>query len=200
MNDITKLSDTIKPKSDQLNADDLLANAITVEITAVERGNNEQPIRVRISGGFQPYYPCKSMRRVMIAAWGDDGRQWIGKRLELYADPEVAFGGVKVGGIRIRKMSGIDGPQTFMLTATRGKKSAFKVHPLATAAEPTASPFWPQDKFTAKLATIADKLKSGERTEQQAVEWFEKTAPLTSAQKLEIAGTIQPAAPDDGQF
>ena len=198
MNDITKLSDTIKPKSDQLNADDLLAGPIVAEITAVERGNNEQPIRVRISGGYQPYYPCKSMRRVMIAAWGDDGRQWVGKRLELYADPEVAFGGVKVGGIRIRKMSGIDGPQTFMLTATRGKKSAFKVAPLADAAEPTPSPFWPQDKFTVKLATIQPKLASGERTEQQAIEWFEKTAPLTSAQKAEIAALVKPA--DDGQF
>lgn len=200
MNDVSKLSDTIKPKSDQLNADDLLAGAITVQITAVERGNNEQPIRIRVGGGYQPYYPCKSMRRVMIAAWGDDGRQWVGKRLELYADPEVAFGGVKVGGIRIRKMSGIDGPQTFMLTATRGKKSAFKVSPLTDEAPATASPYWPQDKFAAALASIAGKLQSGERTVAAAVEWFEKKAPLTSAQKLEVEAAAKPATDDEGQF
>jgi len=59
----------------------------------------------------------------------------------------------------------------------------------------TASPFWPQDKFATKLATIAAKLQTGERTEQQAVEWFEKTAPLTTAQKQEIRDLI-PAKPE----
>ena len=200
MSEISKLSDTIKPKSDQLNADDLLAGSITVKITAVERGNAEQPIRIKVDGGFQPYFPCKSMRRVLIAAWGDDGREWIGRGLILYADPEVAFGGVKVGGIRISHMSHINGPQNFMLTTTRGKKKSFAVSPLAAAAETTPSTFWPQDKFSAKLATIADKLRSGERTEPQAIDWFQKVAPLTSAQKAEITALTPIAGSNDGEF
>lgn len=199
MTDISKLSDTIKPKSDQLNADDLIAGPITVHITAVEGGNAEQPVRIRIDGGFQPYYPCKSMRRVLIAAWGDDGRKWIGRGMTLYGDPDVVFGGVKVGGIRISHLTHITGPQTFMLTTTRSKRKPYTVEPLAAAAATTPSPYWPQDKFAAKLAEIAPRIKTGERTTAQAIEYFQKTGKLTTAQLAEI-NDLAPTAADDGQF
>jgi hypothetical protein len=44
--------------------------------------------------------------------------------MELYCDPEVQFGGMKVGGIRISRMSHIDGDKSMALTATRGKKGS----------------------------------------------------------------------------
>ena len=122
MNDMS-LRDTIAPKSDQLNADDLLTGPITVTITGVSRGNSEQPVNIAITGGYQPYKPCKSMRRVMIALWGDNGHEWVGKSMRLYCDPDVKFGGVKVGGIRVSHMSGIDGRQSLMLTTTRSIRS-----------------------------------------------------------------------------
>ena len=124
------LRDTIVPKSDQLNADDLLAGPLTVEITSVSRGSADQPVVVGITGGHQPYKPCKSMRRVMIAVWGDNGADWVGKSLTLYCDPSVKFGGVKVGGIRISHMSGIAHPHSLMLTTTRSKRSEYTVQPL----------------------------------------------------------------------
>lgn len=133
MNDVSSLRDTIVPKSTQLNADDLLAGPITVTIIGVKRGETvEQPISIEIGDGRQPYMPCKSMRRVMISAWGDDGRKWVGQSMTLYADPEVKFGGVKVGGIRISHMSGIQGKAAVMLTTTRSKRSEYVVRELAT--------------------------------------------------------------------
>ncbi len=200
MTDISNLSSTIKPKSDQSNYDDLVTGPITVTVTAVAGGNAEQPVKVSLSGGYQPYFPCKSMRRVLIAAWGDDGRKWVGRSMTLYGDPEVVFGGVKVGGIRISHLTHIDGPRDFMLTTTRSKRKAFHVEPLAADAPTTASPFWPQDKFAAKLAGIAPKIQSGERTEADAVAWFEKTAPLTSAQKSEIAGLVPASNSNKDEF
>ena len=200
MTDISRLSDTIKPKSDQLNADDLIAGPITVHITAVEGGNAEQPVRIRIDGGYQPYYPCKSMRRILIAAWGDDGRKWIGRGMTLYGDPDVVFGGVKVGGIRISHLTHINGPQTYMLTTTRSKRKPYTIEPLAAAAATTPSPFWPQDKFAAKLASVAERLQSGALTESAAIAGFEKIAPLTTAQKAEISALLPIAGVDDGQF
>lgn len=77
------------------------------------------------------------MRRVMIAAWGDDGREWIGRSMKLYCDPTVKFGGVKVGGIRISHMSGIDTKLSVMLTTTRSKRSEYTVEPLQ---QPTPMP------------------------------------------------------------
>jgi len=137
------LRESIEPKSDQLNADDLLTGPITVTVTGVRRGDKEQPVIVDIEGHAErPFKPGKSMRRVLIAAYGDDPVKWIGKRMTLYCDPEVKFGGVKVGGIRISHLSEIPNDRTFMLTVTRGKKSEFIVKRLndkpATTPEPPA--------------------------------------------------------------
>ena len=128
MND--SLADTIKPKSDQLNADDLLTGPITVKITGVKRGPVDQPVHISIEGQ-QPYKPCKSMRRVLISAWGDQGAEWVGKSMTLYCDPSVKFGGVALGGIRISHLSHISCVMNIMLTESRGRKAQFTVKPVA---------------------------------------------------------------------
>lgn len=125
-------ADTIKPKSDQLNADDLLVSPITVKITGVKRGPTDQPVHIAIEG-HQPYKPCKSMRRILISAWGDKGADWVGKSMTLYCDPTVKFGGVALGGIRISHLSDIPGVMNVMLTASRGKKSQFTVNKISNS-------------------------------------------------------------------
>ena len=131
---ISDLTPTIKPKSDQLNADDLLTGPMIVKITDIKSGPNDQPVHLHIEGQ-QPYKPCKTMRRVLISAWGSDGKEWIGKSMKLYCDPTVKFGGVALGGIRISHLSDIQGTMNLMLTATRGRKSQVVVKPLAEVLE-----------------------------------------------------------------
>jgi len=89
---ISNLSDTIIPKSDQLNSDQLLGGAITILITAIKRGSGEdQPVWVHYEGDDgRPYKPCKSMRKVLIAAWGDDGHEWIGRAIWSSSDLDTA--------------------------------------------------------------------------------------------------------------
>lgn len=120
---------SVEPKSDQLNADDLVAGPITVTITNVKRGDREQPIIVEIEG-HRPFRPCKTMRRVMIAAFSDDPKQWVGQQMTLYCDPEVTWAGVKVGGIRISHLSGIAEPRTFIITLGRGKRVETTIYPI----------------------------------------------------------------------
>ena len=129
MNDISDLTPTIKPKSDQLNADDLLTGPMNVTITNIKSGPTDQPVHIHIEGQ-QPYKPCKTMRRVLITAWGSDGKAWIGKSMTLYCDPTVKFGGIALGGIRISHLSHIDQTLNMMLTATRGRKTQVVVKPL----------------------------------------------------------------------
>ena len=132
-----ELRASIVPKSDQLNADSLLAGPITVQIESVKAGDSkEQPVSIGIGKEHQPYKPCKSMRRVLIAAWGDQGKEWVGKSMTLYCDPEVSFGGVKVGGIRISHLSHMESDREFMLTRAKGKKSGFSVRKLVARKEP----------------------------------------------------------------
>ena len=75
----------------------------------------------------KPYKPCKSMRRVMVNAWGDDGSQYIGRSMTLYRDPKVSFGGMAVGGIRISHLSHIQHDVTMALTSTRSKRLPYTV-------------------------------------------------------------------------
>jgi len=130
------LRDTIIPKSDQINYDDVMTAPLTVKITGLAQGNAEQPVIVRIANAetgavLRDFKPCKSMRRVMIAAWGDKGKDWIGQRMTLYGDSEVKFGGVAVGGIRISHVTGITERLTLKLTTTRSKRADYIVEPIA---------------------------------------------------------------------
>lgn len=117
---------SIEAKSDRLNADDLMGGPITITIEDVKAGNAESPVAVYYVGcNGKPWYPCKSMRRALVAAWSDEGKSWIGKSCTIYRDPEVIYGGVKVGGVRISAFSHIDADMTLMLTEKRGKKTRF---------------------------------------------------------------------------
>lgn len=132
------LTQTIEPKSDQLNADDLMAGPRTVTITEVRKGSNEQPVNVVTAefGPGRPYKPSKSMRRVMVAAWGVDSAAYLGRRMTIYRDPKIRFGPDEVGGIRISHLSHIDKPLTMALTVSKGKRTPYRVQPLADAPAP----------------------------------------------------------------
>lgn len=132
MSDVTNLRDTIIPKSDQLNAEQLLSSSLTITVTNVKRGDGEQPVIINYANDEgRPFKPCKTMRKILIFAWGDDGRNWVGKSMTLYCDPEVKFGGVKVGGIRISHMTGIERDMAVSLNTTKGKKGEFIIKKLA---------------------------------------------------------------------
>lgn len=132
---VRDLRDTIVPKSDQLNSEQLLSGPITITVTDVRRGGGEeQPIIIHYEGeGGRPYKPCKSMRKVLVFAWGADGRDWIGRSMTVYNRPDVKFGGEEVGGIRISHLSHIDRDISISLTATRGRKEQTRIKRLDEA-------------------------------------------------------------------
>lgn len=132
----TDLSKTIVPKSDQLNADDLIAGPITIKITAVEVTTGEQPVIIRYEGdNGHPYKPGKSMRRVLVVMWGLNGADYLGRQLTLYRDPTIKFGKDTTGGIRISHATNIPERMEIALTVTRGRRAPFFVDPLVLKAE-----------------------------------------------------------------
>ena len=103
------ISKTIAPKSEQLNADDLIAGPRTITVTSVKIVAEDQPVAIHFAGDEgKPYKPCKSMRRVLVRAWGATGRNYVGKSMTLFLDEQVRFGGAAVGGIRISHLSHIE--------------------------------------------------------------------------------------------
>lgn len=127
-NDMTGV---ITPKSDQWNFDDFLAGPMTFTVTGVKvKSGQEQPVEMSLKGTPKFYRPCKSMARVLVAAWGADSSQYVGRSLTLYGDPKVKWGGMEVGGIRISHMSDIAETMTMALTVTRANKKPYTVKPL----------------------------------------------------------------------
>lgn len=140
------MTETIAPRSDQMNADDLMSGPRTFTIRDVRVSSAEQPVDVVLAEfpEGRPFRPSKSMRRVMVIAWGHDASTYIGKRLTLYRDPTIKFGGQDVGGVRISHMSDLpnDKQMVLALTVTRGKRAPYIVKPLP-ASTPTARPVTP---------------------------------------------------------
>ena len=78
------LTESIIPRSDQINADDLIAGPITVTITDAYPGGAEQPVDITLAETpGRAYRPSKSMRRVLVAAWGKQSSAYVGRRLTL---------------------------------------------------------------------------------------------------------------------
>lgn len=142
------MTDTIVPRSDQINAEDILTGPVTITITEVKRGSAEQPVNIVTAefGPGRPYKPSKTMRRVIVNAWGKDASVYVGRRIRIYRDPDVKFGPDKVGGIKISHLSHIDKRLEIALTVTRGRRAPFTVDPLldepappTTGKQPTAA-------------------------------------------------------------
>ncbi len=134
MSDELDVSSTIVAKSDQLNSEDLIGGPVTVAITDASRGStDEQPVTLEITGGHKPWKPCKTMRRVLVAAWGKNAASWVGKSLTLYRDPDVKWAGESVGGIRISAMSHIAKAIDMNLAESRKSKKRVKVDVLIAA-------------------------------------------------------------------
>ena len=165
MLDMTKFT---APKSDQLNADDLIAGPLTITVSRVRASEStpDQPVEVHIEGSDKPYKPCKSMRRVMIALWGKDAMQYVGRSMTLYRDPEVQFGGMKVGGIRISEMSHIDKDAQIVLTASKTKRAPFVVKKMKAQVSPPP----PQEPAALTPKEAAEMIKqAGNVAELRAV-------------------------------
>lgn len=179
MSDTENLLDTIKANSDQLNACDI-PQPITVTIQAVSRGKSkEQPVRVDLDGGYQPWYPCKTVRRILIAAWGENGSSWVGKSAVLYCDESVKYGGVSIGGIRVSHLSDISGDLILGVNLTRGKKGQVTVKRLEVK-------YYPDAEFKEKLPAMLKAMQDGKMTREQVIARCEKTGKLTDAQKEQI--------------
>ena len=134
------ISDTLAPKSDQLDAVDLVHGPRIFTITGVSKGSAEQPVQVSLAEFDRVWRPGKSMRRVLAAGWGTDASQWTGRRVEVYCDPTVVFGGSPVGGTRISRMSHLDKDLKVPLLIKRGKSAVFTVKPLPDAPQPDPEP------------------------------------------------------------
>ncbi|MFZ1815973.1 MAG: hypothetical protein WAU16_16265 [Rhizobiaceae bacterium] len=163
----TDVSTTIAPKSDQMNADDLIVGPVTITVTKVSLLGGDQPIAIGYEGdNGKPYKPCKSMRRVMVQLWGSDGNTYIGRSMTLYRDPNVKFGGANVGGIRISHMTDISKAETLSLTVSKAKRSQYVVKPLAASQSKLAE----KPELSGEYITLDQSIELGDLLDAANIE------------------------------
>jgi hypothetical protein len=121
---------TIVIKTDRLNADDLIGGATrTITVAGAKIVSDPaQPFAISFQGdGGKPYYPCLSMRKLLMDCWGEETDGWIGHSMTLVRDDKVKYGKDEVGGLRITHMTHIPKDTTLALTVTRGIKKPYTV-------------------------------------------------------------------------
>ena len=152
-------------KTDQLNAEDLLGGPRTIKITDIrETSKADQPISLYFEGdNNKPYKPNLSMRKVLLACWGRDGKAYVGRSMTIYNDPSVTWAGQAVGGVRISHLSDMKGPKTIPITITRGKKKPIKIGVLDVKSGQA-----PQ--YTKELSELEDAASRGTDILRKAVE------------------------------
>ncbi len=132
MSEVLDLRHTIVPKSDQLNADQLVGGPMTITVNRVSATSGDQPVTINYEGDKgRPYKPCLTMRKVLVLAWGHDGNKWPGRSMRVYNDPDVKFGKDLVGGVRISHLSDIPKDIKVSLAVTKGKKALYEIKRLA---------------------------------------------------------------------
>lgn len=173
------ISEFNKPKTDQLNSEDILGSNLIIKITRVEKtGKPEQPLNFYFIGdNGKPYKPSKGMRRVIRAAWGKMSGNYTGKKIELFRDKDVKFGKLNVGGIRIAKMSDITNPEGFLtkegktysiiITESQNKKALYQFDEMVST-----EPSKPADAAIKKAGDEAAALGVAEYTA-----WLGKLSP-----------------------
>lgn len=147
---------TAEPRSDQINADDLIGAPMTVTIKAIHPGKAEQKYDIElVEVENRAWRPPVTVLRILLAAWGDEAKDWIGQRVTLYRDDSVRFGPEAVGGIRVSHMTGLtDGkPMDVRVSTSRGKRATVRIQPLTEA--PTVTPVTPALTDRIESAVIA---------------------------------------------
>lgn len=170
--DLTK---ALAPKSDQLDFADLDGNPPRVfTITGVSENGSEladqQPVNITLAEFPRVWRPSKGMLRVLADNWGKDVKVWVGRKVELYGDPEVYFGKEKRGGTRISRLSHISGRKKTLINPRGGRGAYWSVDPLPDAPAPKSEPT-PDDLAQQVVSALADAT-----TEAEVREWGNRAA------------------------
>jgi hypothetical protein len=133
--DVSDVSDTTEAKSNQLGASDFTGGVTkNIKITKVSRIAESKGLILNYENeNGKPFYPCKTVRRILQHFWTKDAKLWVGKSMTLFCDPEVTYGGEKTGGVRVSHLSDIKKQETISLRKTNKSVASLTIKPLVVA-------------------------------------------------------------------
>lgn len=190
------ISTTVEPNSEQVNAEDLIGGPRTVTITGVDKGTADQPVFIRLAEfEGRTFRPAKTVRRLIIAAWGTEASAYVGRRLTIYNDPTVKWAGQEIGGVRISHMSHIEKPLSVLLSVSRGKRQEYVIHPLPTAPDLTTEIDAALDDIAQATSMPALKM-AWDLAGKRGVQSHPDVIAAKEQRKLELSAPVDPADPE----
>jgi len=142
-----EITDTLAPKSEQLDGIELVGGprTFTIDHVVVKGEGEQQPVDIWLKGFPRPWRPNVTMRRVIVFGWGGKTEVYAGRRVTLFYDPEVMFGKEKPGGTRLSHMSDLPNGRAIDVPVLvgKGRSALYHVEPLTESqpvpeTEPTA--------------------------------------------------------------
>lgn len=113
------------------------------------------------------FRPCKTVSRIIVAAWGADTSVYPGRSMTLYRDPAVKWAGMAVGGIRVKAISHIDAPLKLALAESKQNRKITVVQPLKVSTRDAAvqSAASTKDDVTLWAEALVARIKAAESAE-----------------------------------
>ena len=92
--------------SDWMKKEDISAEGVDLEIARVSKElvGQEQEVKFALHFVESDYLPLLLNRtnvRILVDLFGIESDDWRGRKVRVYADPNVSFGGKRVGGVRV---------------------------------------------------------------------------------------------------
>lgn len=125
----------IAPRSDVMNAEDLLTGDRTFTVARAEVDmSKERPVSIWFEEfpAGRPFKPSVTVSRIFAKLWGEEESEYVGRKVTLYRDETVKWAGQAVGGIRVRAMSHIGKKAvSITLAESQNKRAPWTILPLA---------------------------------------------------------------------
>lgn len=187
--------DFIQIKTDQFNYEHFLAGPQTFTVTKIgsKKDQGKQRLLVYMEGHEgTPFIPCLGMIKCLSSpdGWGERLSNWIGKRITLFGDSKVVYGGKELGGVRVSHISGIESDYVTKITERRGVRIDYLIKKLEDSAASTAAANYPADQFTTNLPAWRSAIAAGKLTAEQVIIKAEQKGLLNNEQKAAIREPI----------
>ncbi len=159
---------------DQLDFADLDGSAPRVfTITDVSENGTElaeqQPVNISLAEFPRVWRPSKGMLRVLADNWTKDTSAWVGRKVELYGDPNVYFGKEKRGGTRISRLSHISSSKKTLINPRGGRGAYWTVEPLPDET-PASSSAFALDVVATRIADLTQEWHGADAERRAAIE------------------------------
>ena len=142
MNDIAP---TLVGDSNVLSKADLMDGPQTFTVARVDinLSDKKRPTTIHLAEApGKPYKPSLGMRKLIAKGWGKSSKEYIGRRLTLFHNPDVLWQGKREGGVEVCAMSDIEAPFTIQVAVNAKQAKTVKVERIDATPSHEVQPDW----------------------------------------------------------